>query len=133
MSRDAADNNFSFTIGLVSASLVVSQTEPHQAPDPLGIYGMALVSEMPGHVAHAVERRLHELPVDQRHQSEVLGALARGPVVERGPWDRQQPTLRADGQPWAALLDHPPPHVPPQGLSFRDKKSLATASSPILA
>ena len=30
-------------------------------------------------------------------------------------------------------LDHAAPHVPPQGFSFRSKKELATASSPILA
>jgi hypothetical protein len=30
-------------------------------------------------------------------------------------------------------LYHPAPHFPVQGLTFRDKKSLATANSPILA
>jgi hypothetical protein len=29
-------------------------------------------------------------------------------------------------------LNHPAPHVPPQGLSFLSRKELATTSSPIL-
>ena len=65
---------------------------------------MAVVPKMPGHLAHSEERRLHELPVDQRHQAQVLGALSGRAMVEGRTRDRQQPALRGDRQPRMALL-----------------------------
>jgi hypothetical protein len=41
---------------------------------------MALVPQVPGHLAHGEERRLHELPVDDLHQRQVLDRLARRAV-----------------------------------------------------
>ena len=69
-------------------------------------------------------------------------------VVERRARDRQKAALHPDRQHQVVSLDHPTPHLPVHGLSFRDIEvrtvapvgprkshgaSLATANSPILA
>jgi hypothetical protein len=107
--------------------------QPHQAADPLFIDRMAFGPQMPSHLANAVEWRLRELLVDPAHQRQVQRRLALRRVVEGRVWDRQQVTLLAHTQPGMGAIDHPSPHFPVQGLSFRDKKSLATANSPIFA
>ena len=114
----------------------VFPTNAHKAqqpPDALLVHAMALVSQVPRHLPHAVERGLQKLLVDQQHQVEVHRRLALRRVIERRSRDRQQAALRPDRQLGVVPFDHATPHFPVQGLSFRDKKSLATASSPILA
>jgi hypothetical protein len=94
---------------------------------------MALVLQVPRHLLDAIERRFEEPLVNHPHQGEVYHHLAHQFVVKRRLRDRQQAALCPDRQARMALLDHPASHLPVQGLSFLDKKSLATASSPIFA
>ena len=67
------------------------------------------------------------------HRVLQIVGLALRRVVKRRARDRQKEALRPDRQRGVGTFKHPAPHVPVQGLSFRDKKSLATASSPSLA
>lgn len=98
---------------------------------------------MPGHLPDAVEGRIQEPPVDQLHQSQVHLRLTQWPNDER-EIDRRRHCAPIDSTGWSrsiipfsivsrtngVLMPH---HLPVHGLSFREKKSLATASSPILA
>lgn len=72
---------------------------------------------MPSHLPPPEERYFKELFINLAHEREIDNKLA----------------LLADRLARVAWFDHAPSHFTPQGLSFRDKKSLATASSPILA
>jgi len=81
----------------------------------------------------AVKRGLKEQLINNAHQVEVHLALALRLLVERGLRDRQQGTLLANRQARQVWFNPLAPHLPVQGLSFLAKKSLATASSPILA
>lgn len=122
--------------GLAGVRLLVDRHqahEPHQSPDALVIHKMALVLQVPLHLLHAAKRCLEELLVNHDHEVEVHHRLPHQLVVERRPRDGQQAALRPDRQARVVLLNHATPHLPVQGLSFRDKKSLATASSPIFA
>jgi hypothetical protein len=58
------------------------------------------------------------------------GVVVFGDVTPR---NRKRAALRAHRQLGMDLFNHAPPHFPIQGLIFRDKKSFATANSPILA
>ena len=107
--------------------------EPHKAPDALLVHAVPLVLQMPSHLPDPVEGGVEELLVDKLHQAEVLLRLSDRFMIEGRARDRQQAALRTDRQRRMAPLNHPSPHLPVHGLSFRDKKSLATASSPILA
>ena len=75
-------------------------------------------------VARRERALVQDLPVDQPHEGEVHLGLAHCCVMEGRARDRQ---------PGMGAFNHHVPHLPVQGLSFRGKKSLATASSPILA
>jgi len=83
----------------------------------------------PGTASHGLQGK--PLPakwfVDLHHPVEVQRRYALRRVLKRRPRDRQQPALRPERQLGMGWFDHPPPHFPIQGLSFRDKKSLATA------
>jgi len=50
--------------------------EAPQPPDAFLVHGMALVLQVPGHLADPIERSVQELPVDQQHEVEVHRCLA---------------------------------------------------------
>lgn len=50
--------------------------QPHQTPHALRVHRLVLVPKVPSHPPDPEEWRLHELPVDQGHQAEVLGRQA---------------------------------------------------------
>ena len=106
--------------------------QPHETSDPFLVHEMVVIPQVPGHLAHAIKRRLQELLIDQEHQIEVHLALAFRFIVKRRPRDRQQLALLADGQGGIGRFNHLASHLPVQGLSFLAKKSLAMANSPIL-
>jgi len=54
--------------------------------------------QVPSHLPGTVERRLQELAVDQRHQGEVLGALAPSLMVIARSADRDEPALTGKRQ-----------------------------------
>jgi hypothetical protein len=56
--------------------------EAHQPPDALFVHGMALVLQVPGHLADAVERGVQKLLVDQQHEVEVHRRLALRRALE---------------------------------------------------
>mmetsp|Transcript_6898 Transcript_6898/g.10928 ORF Transcript_6898/g.10928 Transcript_6898/m.10928 type:complete len:207 (+) Transcript_6898:2399-3019(+) len=121
---------------LAHVGLLVDRHEahqPHQASDTLVIHQIAFIAQVPGHLPNAKERFLKELLITLALERQVHRRLALGRVIERRPRDRQQLALFADGQVRIAWHNHLPPHLPIHGLSFGDKKSLATASSQILA
>ncbi|SDG41249.1 hypothetical protein SAMN05660686_04327 [Thalassobaculum litoreum DSM 18839] len=107
--------------------------QPHQAADPLLVDWVVVGAQVPGHLLEAVERRLEELFVDPPHQRQVQRRLTARHAVEGRTRDRQQVALIGHAQLGMSSVNHPTPHFPVQGLSFRDKKSLATAHSPIFA
>ncbi len=107
--------------------------EPHQTADAFLVHQMAFAPQVPGHLANTEERCFQELLIDLPHQHQVQSRFALGRVIERRPRDRQQPALLAGRQLRIGRFDHFAPHLPIRGLRFRGKKSLATASSPILA
>jgi hypothetical protein len=101
--------------------------EAHQPPDALFVHGMAIVALVTCHLADAEEGRVQEMHINLPHQREVLFRRALRRVVERRPCDRQKCGLRTDRLGRMVARSHAAPHVPPQALSFRDKKELATA------
>ena len=107
--------------------------QPHQTADTLRVDPMTPGPQVPRHLTDTIERRLQELLIDQTHQRQIERRFALGFVVERRARDRQQTALLGNRQAGMIHLNHGLPHLPVQGLSFRSKKSLATASSPILA
>jgi hypothetical protein len=109
-----------------------SAHEPHQPPDALLVHQMAL--RCADARSSAGRRRTASPGTARRSGASARGSarLALRHVVERRPRDRQQRhCLPIDRSGWLARSCRA--SLPPQGLSFRDKKSLATASSPILA
>ena len=104
--------------------------EPHQSSDALRVHRVTLVLQVPSHLPDTVKRGFQELPVDALHQGEVHLGLATRLVVERRPRDRQQAALRPDRQGRMVGFDHLPPHLPVQGLSFRDKKIVGDCQLP---
>src|SRR3546814_4409964 len=62
--------------------------------------------QVPGHLPGTVERRLQELAVDQRHQGEVLGALAPSLMVIARSADRDEPALTGNRQAGVVGPDH---------------------------
>jgi len=89
--------------------LLVDRHQPHEAHQPtypLLVHQMALVAQVPGHLADTEERGLQELLVDLTHQAEVLIGLAFGCVVEGRARNRQQLALLPDGQLGVIRLDH---------------------------
>ena len=95
--------------------------EPHQSLDALIVHSIALVPQVPRHLLHTVERCLDKLLVDHDHEVKVHGRLTHQLVVERRPQDRQKAVLRPDRQARVVLFDHAAPHLPLQGLSYREK------------
>ena len=87
VSREVAANIFSFTTGLVSASAVVSQTEPHHAPAAPMLMAAAICAPVvmppaantgvsaPGAGAFAIARQISGL---HQHHGGHLAAMAAG-------------------------------------------------------
>src|SRR3546814_5736374 len=89
--------------------------------------------QVPGHLPGTVERRLQELAVDQRHQGEVLGALAPSLMVIARSADRDEPALTGNRQAGVVGPDHRLALLPGSRRSPCSKKSRSTVNSPILA
>src|SRR5690606_25916551 len=94
---------------------------------------MPLVLQMPCHLPDTVEGRVEEVLIKNPHQPKILRRFSDWFMMDRRARDRQQAALRADRQRWMAPINHPTPHLPVHGLSFRDKKSLATANKRLIA
>jgi len=94
----------------------------HQPPDPLAADAPALATQMPRHLARAIPGHLNEHLVDDAHQFEVLGALARRLSLERRPRDRDQFPLAADREPWVIGINHHSPPIQAQRSEALAKK-----------
>jgi hypothetical protein len=98
--------------------------QPHQALDPFAIDDMALGRQPRRHPPRAVIGPSQILPIDQRHDRNILGAdLGRLPVDCRAR-HRQQPALLGYRQHRVHALDHRAPLRPAHLPSFRAKKIL---------
>src|ERR1700692_3952932 len=105
----------------------------HQSTHPLATPVMTEPTQMPRHLPGSVKRCLHELFVDQPHEREVLGALARWRVIIAGPADRQEFALPGGRQVrMIAVHQFTPPRHAQRPEAFA-KKSRSTTSWPILA
>lgn len=65
---------------------------------------MLLSLHMTGHLSRAIPWRLEELPVDDFHKGQALGAFTAGLVLEAGPRQRQQAALSPDAEIGMILL-----------------------------
>ena len=52
--------------------------------DPMAPASMPLSMHVTGHLPRAIPRRLEELPVDDGHELQVLGAFAAWLIIEAG-------------------------------------------------
>lgn len=94
---------------------------------------MALVAQMPGYLANALERCFKKFFINHAHRVRFEGCLPFWFKVKRRRRDRRQGALLADRKGPMVRVNHPEPRIAPQGLSSRDKRSFAAASSQILA
>lgn len=132
--------------------LLVDRHQPHQAHQPAYpflVHQMAVVAQMPSHLADTKKRRLQvrRTLINPPRQVEVLLGLALSLEIEGRERDRQQPALLTNGKNGIVRLTRVAPHLPVHGLNFRDKVKgdrgpsgaaqapvpLAAANSPILA
>ncbi len=71
---------------------------PRNAPDTLAPDAIALFAQVPCHLAAAVERRLHELRINQLHQRQVQRRFCAARPVPGRPAHADQRALPDDRQ-----------------------------------
>src|ERR1700754_4501094 len=87
---------------------------------------------MTHHLTRTVQRRLHELLIDEAHQPQVQRALPATRVVQAGAADRQQFALSNHWQRMFASNQFAPPGHAHRPEAFA-KKSRSMINWPILA
>src|SRR5467141_2223969 len=105
--------------------------QPHQSLHPLAVDRVALGCQPRRHAARAVIRPSQILPIDQRHDRQIL-VTDRGRLpVDRCARYRQQPALPRYRQRRVLALDQRAAFRSAHLPSFRAKKSFSTFSWPI--
>ena len=62
--------------------------KPHKAANALFVDLMTFAFQMPCHLTHAVKRRVHKRLVDERHELQIISALAFALIIKRGARQR---------------------------------------------
>ena len=119
---------------LAGIGLLIDRHQPHEAHQSADTMTPAFVIvalHVSGHLARSVPRRLQELLVDDRHEPQVLCALALRLIVQIRRGQREQRALTTHAQ-LVILAHHFLPRVPSNWCEASAKKSRSTTSWPIL-